>query len=152
MPKNDRKRQNESNSVQDIEALLAEPVAARPVMDGAPVETRSALTGRRNSSGKLSRTQRGKRGLAAQRPDRAPSRQLRARERQAYWSGLSTSAKLKALQGRPGESKKQRARLELLAAKEVPPPPAPKPVVAKVVLPSEAAAGTVSPKKSRKKS
>jgi hypothetical protein len=119
---NDRKRRSDTDSTMDIERLLAEPAAS---VQAGPTEATSytPLSGKRNTSGRLSRTQRGKKGLAGQRPDRRESRQRDAFERQKAWIGLTPKQQLQALDSRPGESKKQRAKIEAQRAKEKAPAP-----------------------------
>ncbi len=46
------------------------------------------------------------------RPDHNVVKQREAQERLEYWQSLSLTAQLKALETRPGESKRQRAKLE----------------------------------------
>jgi hypothetical protein len=77
---------------------------------------------------------------------------LEAGERQTYWDGLSTAGKLKALLGRPGDSKKQRVRLEAQLAKEAPAPKqAPKTAAPAVVAPEPEGTANNGTAKTKKK-
>jgi len=114
-----RSKRPSSDPARDIEQLLAvaPPPPSQSVSGDVPAPS---SVGRRGDSGKLSRTQRGKRGLAAQRPDRAPARQKAAIERQRAWNDLTPKQKLQVLDSRPGASKKQRAKIEAQRAKDKP--------------------------------
>jgi hypothetical protein len=57
------------------------------------------------------------------RPDLRKLRQDEAKERQAAWDKLTPQEQLKALDGRPGGSKRQRARLEAIIERAKHPQP-----------------------------
>jgi len=74
-----------------------------------------------------------------------------AAERQKAWDALSPSAQLKLLQTRPGESKKQRAKIEARVSKETAKPaPAPKAAPPAPLAPKEAAPAEESKAKGKK--
>lgn len=67
------------------------------------------------------------------RPDNLKHKQDEAKERQEFWSKLSAQEKLNFLDRRPGEAKKQRARIlaQVEAAKKPAPAPKKSPAVEK---------------------
>lgn len=68
----------------------------------------------------------GKRQKQEDRKERKARLQREADERQNVYSGLTPKQRLKLLDSRPGESKKQRAKIAALIEKDVPKPAPPK--------------------------